>query len=29
MTDLFYILLTLLFFFLCIGLGKFFDKLAE
>ena len=29
MMDLFYLLLTLVFFFLCVGLGKFFDKLAE
>jgi hypothetical protein len=29
MMDLFYVLLPLLFFFLCMGLGKFFDKLAE
>jgi len=29
MMDLFYILLSLVFFFLCVALGKFFDKLAE
>ncbi len=29
MLDLFYVLLTLVFFFLCVGLAKFFDKLAK
>lgn len=29
MFDLFYLLLTLAFFFLCAGLAKFFDQLAE